>query len=278
MPRRQRMGRGLHERRAMLRSSSGLSPLISLLFTLCTLLLVATAQAQVNVEPLRQQVTERRFGARIDASTTSYAGNTQGVIFGGAALMGGRTERNFGYLDVSGDYSRLAGLVSVAKWFAHLRHNFQLSAGTWWEEYSQIESDRFRRVQLRELFGVGPRFALVHGEPFELFFGSSYMVEHTELDSQDQDPRGQGTFERWSNYVAVTLKPDARILLSSVTYIQPRIDRFSDYKVLSVSGLAFTISKHLQSHIDATARYESFTPSDVRPSDLELKSSLEVVF
>lgn len=240
--------------------------------------LVARAYAQVNVEPLRQQVTERKFGARIDASITSYAGNTQGVIFGSSALFGGRTERNFGYLDVSGDYSKLGGVVSVAKWFAHLRHNFELGPGSWWEEYSQIESDRFRRVQLRELFGVGPRFRVVHTKPFELFLGTSYMLEHTELDSGDSDPRGQGTFERWSNYVALTYKPDARIMVSSVNYVQPRIDEFSDYKVLSVSSAAFTITNHLQSHIDATARYESITPSDVRHADLEFKSSLEVIF
>ncbi len=245
----------------------------------CFLWLVsAHAEAQVNVEPLRQQVTDHKFGARIDASTTTYAGNTQGVVFGGAALLGGRTERNFGYLDLSGDYSKLGGIVSVAKWFAHLRHNFELGPGTWWEEYAQIESDRFRRVQLRELFGVGPRVRVVHTKPFELFLGSSYMVEHTELDSGDPDPRGQGTFERWSNYIALTYKPDERILLSSVNYVQPRIDEFSDYKLLSVSSAGFTITKHLQSHIDCTARYESVVPSDVRRADLEFKSSLEVVF
>lgn len=232
----------------------------------------------MNVEPLRQQVTARRFGARVNASTTTYAGNTQGVVFGGAALLGGRTERNFGYLDVSGDYSRLAGVVSVAKWFAHLRHNFQINPDAWWEEYGQLESDRFRRVQLRELIGVGPRFRLAHGTRVELYFGTSYMVEHTALDSADADPEGQGTFERWSNYVAATFKPQERILISTVTYLQPRIDRFSDYKVLSVSGADFKITSLLHSRLDVTARYESFVPSDVRHADLELKSSLELVF
>ncbi len=235
------------------------------------------ASAQVNVEPLRQQVTERRFGARISASTTTYAGNTQGVVFGGSALLGGRTERNFGYLDVSGNYSRLAGVVSVAKWFAHLRHNFQLGRDLWWEEYGQLESDRFRRVQLRELVGTGPRLRVARSEPFELFVGTSYMVEHTQLDSDAPGSRGQGTFERWSSYLAATYKPQDRILLSSVTYVQPRIDRFSDYKVLSVSGADFKITTHLHSRVDVTARYESATPPDVRHADLELKSSLEVV-
>ncbi len=248
------------------------------LTALSSVLFSREASAQVNVEPLRQQVTARRFGAHIAASTDAYAGNTQGVVFGSSALLGGRTERNFGYLDVSGDYSKLGGIVSVAKWFAHLRHNFELDHGIWWEEYAQIESDRFRRVQLRELLGTGPRFALFQSKPFELFVGVSYLFEHTALDSADVDPRGQGTFERLSNYVAVTFKPDERILISTVDYVQPRIDRFSDYKVLSVSSVAFTITTHLQSRLDATARYESFTPSDVRSADLELKSSLQVVF
>ncbi|MEI9936074.1 MAG: DUF481 domain-containing protein [Pseudomonadota bacterium] len=236
------------------------------------------AQAQVNVEPLRQQVTARKFGARINASTTTYAGNTQGVIFGGAALLGGRTERNFGYLDVSGDYTRLAGVVSVAKWFAHLRHNFQINPDLWWEEYGQLESDRFRRVRLRELVGTGPRVRALHPKGFELYFGSSYMVENSELDSSDPDPEGQGTFERWSNYVAATLNPDERVVISTVNYVQPRIDRFSDYKILSVSGVDFKVTSLLHTRVDATARYESRAPSDVRHVDLELKSSLELVF
>lgn len=241
------------------------------------LLASAPAFAQVNVEPLRQQVTQRRFGARISASTTTYAGNTQGVVFGGSALVGGRTERNFGYLDLSGNYSRLAGVVSVAKWFAHLRHNFQLRSNLWWEEYAQLESDRFRRVQLRELVGTGLRLCVTSSKEFELFVGTSYMVEHTKLDSAAVDSQGQGTFERWSSYVATTYRPQDRILLSSVSYVQPRIDRFSDYKVLSVSGADFAITARLHSRVDVTARYESKTPPDVQSGDLELKSSLEVV-
>lgn len=250
-----------------------------LLFTLAVAMSVsAPAGAQVNVEPLRQQVTERKFGARINASTTTYAGNTRGVVFGGAALLGGRTARHFGYLDLSGDYARLAGVVSIAKWFLHLRHNLQISADAWWEEYAQLESDRFRRVQLRELVGTGPRVRLLHRDWLDIYFGSSYMIEHTELNTADIDPAGQGTFERWSNYAAIHFRPDARIALSSVNYLQPRLSRFEDYKILSVSSADFTITSRFHSRLDVTARYESFAPSDVRRTDLELKSSFEIVF
>lgn len=248
----------------------------SFLASLLTIARVATAQ--VNVEPLRQQVTARKFGARINASVSSYAGNTQGVIFGGAALAGGRTARHFGYVDVSGDYTRLGGIVSVAKWFAHLRHNLEIDSWVWWEEYAQLESDRFRRVQLRELAGTGPRVRVLGSRFFEVFLGTSYMVEVTQLNSSDADPAGQGIFERWSNYVAATLNPDERIVISTVNYVQPRIGHFSDYKVLSVSGVDFKVTERLHSRVDATARYESRAPSDVRHADLELKSSLEIRF
>jgi hypothetical protein len=255
-------------------SARASAPLVGAL----VLLAASQASAQVNVEPIRQQVTQKKFGGRIGAAVTSYAGNTQGVIFGGSALMGGRTERNFGFLNTSGDYARLGGSVSVAKWFAHLRHNFQLSEWVWWEEYAQIESDRFRRVQLRELVGTGPRFKLFGSELLELYVATSYMVEHAQLSSNEFDPHAERAYERWSSYIAATFRPDERIQFSTVNYVQPAVKEFSDYKVLSVSSIDFKVLENLTSRIAATARYESLTPADVRHADLELKSSLEVKF
>jgi hypothetical protein len=239
---------------------------------------VQPSPAQVNVEPLRQQVVERGSGARARASLASYAGNTQGVILGSSALVGLGRGRNQAYAVLSGDYTRLNSAVSVAKWFAHARHNYELYDWLWWEQYAQIESDRFRRVTLRELAGIGPRFGLFRSEQLEVFYGASYMLEHIDLNSDDPSERGEGTFHRFSNYASVIFRVHDRILLSSVTYAQPRFDRPSDITVLSVNGAEFTITPMLASRIDATVRHDSVVPSDVRPADLELKSSLELVF
>jgi len=233
---------------------------------------------QVNVEPLRQQVSETGFGARLRASVTTYAGNTQGVIFGGSALAGARAKRNVAYVVLTGDYARLNGAISVAKWFAHARHNYELSNWVWWEEYGQVESDRFRRVTVRELIGAGPRIGIVQREAVELFCGASYMYEHTALDTTESSGVGEGGAHRFSNYLALTLRAHDRISLSSVTYLQPRFDEPSDFTVLTVNSGDFTITDLLHSRIDVTVRYDSSTPSDVERADLELKSSLELVF
>ena len=247
---------------------------------LATALLLSTSAAngQVNVEPLRQQVADAGFGARLSAAATSYAGNTRGVIFGASALGGLHIGRQISYVVLSGDYTRLNGVVSVAKWFAHARHNYDLFGWLLWEAYGQVESDRFRRVTLRQLVGTGPRFVLHRGEELELFYGGSYMYEHTKLDSRDPAAADGGSAHRFSNYLALTLRAHERIALSSVTYVQPRFDEPSDFAMLTVNTAAFTITDLLRSRIDVTARYDSVKPFDVRATDLELKSALELVF
>ncbi len=242
------------------------------------LLAAAPAAAQVNVEPLRQQLSEDGLGGRVQASVAGYAGNTDGVVLGSGAFVGWRGSRHVAYAVLTGDYTKLNGEVSVAKWFAHLRHNYRLLPWLFWEEYAQIDSDRFRRVTLRQLLGTGPRFQLLDSETAQLFYGASYMYEHTQLASDTENERGQGSAHRFSNYLAVTVRCDERISLSSVAYVQPRFDRPADLRVLSVSSADFTITDRLHSRLDVVVRYGSRVPPDIERADLELKNSLEILF
>lgn len=249
---------------------------ISALLPCCVLLWSVTARAQVNVEPLRQQLKDDGWGGRVQASVATYAGNTEGVILGSAGFFGARGQRNVVYTTLSGDYARLNGAVSVAKWFAHGRYNYELTKMLWWEAYGQIESDRFRRVALRELVGTGPRVALLQTETVELFYGVSYMYEHQDYSTDEAD--ADRTAHRISNYLAVTVKAQERIVLSNVTYAQPRLTRFKDVDLLSVSSADFTVTKRLHSRLDAVVRYSSVVPSDIKRFDVEFKNSLEFLF
>lgn len=235
-----------------------------------------TSQAQVNVEPLRKQLKEDGWGGRVQASVATYAGNTEGAILGSAGFVGARGQRNVAYAVLNGDYARLNGAVSVAKWFAHARYNYELSDWLWWEVYGQIESDRFRRVALRELAGVGPRFGLFQSPVVELFYGLSYMYEHEDFSTDEAN--ADGTTHRLSNYLAVTIKLQERIVLTNVTYVQPNVGRPRDVDVLSVSSADFTITKRLHSRLDAVVRYSSVLPADIESFDVELKNSLELLF
>jgi hypothetical protein len=229
------------------------------------------------VEPIRQQLAESGFGARLRLSLSAYQGNTQGMVAGASALLGGRSERHLGFFNASGDYAHIGGETAVHKSFVHLRHNYQLYPFLWWEEFGQSETDRFRRVRWRGLLGTGPRFGLFREPAAELYYGTAYMLEYTAVGSGAEyaEPR---RVHRFSNYAALALRPDDRISFSTVTYVQPRFDELSDVRVLNVTGLEFKVTELLQSRIDTTTRYESRTPEGVKSTDFEFKSSLELKF
>jgi hypothetical protein len=262
-------------RRSKIGESMGRAALARL-FLVTLMMAPATARSQVNVEPFRFQLKDRGFGARLAASAASYAGNTHGVALSGAAFGGFRSSAHLGYLATSGSYTALGGTVSIANWFAHLRHDYELQERVSWEEFAQLESDRFRRITWRELLGTGPRFRIVDVEWLQLFLGAAYMYEYTTLSGAAD--RGKGGVHRSSNYAALTLRADPKISFSSVTYFQPRLDQPSDFLVLSNHDADFEITGRLHSKLSAKFRYDPLPPPGVEPADLELSSGLELRF
>ena len=103
------------------------------------------------------------------------------------------------------------------------------------------------------------------------------MHEHSDLDSAQAEP-GQGTAHRFSNYASLTLRAHPKIIVTSVSYVQPRFDEPSDFKILSVTQADFEIAGMLHSRVDVTVRYDSVGPADVSSTDLEIKNGLELVF
>ncbi|HEX4337084.1 MAG TPA: DUF481 domain-containing protein [Polyangiaceae bacterium] len=234
--------------------------------------------AQVNIESVRSQLDTSSFGARIRFSLSAYAGNTEGLVFGTSGIVGGRIGPNLGFATASADYARLGGTTSVKKSFVHLRHNYEFNDFFWWEEFAQSETDRFRRIEERALFGTGPRFALFKSRKWmDLYAGTSYMLEYTNIEPGNQilEP---ALVHRLNTYVALTARPDPRITITTIIYYQPRFDEFTDAHVLNVSSVEFKVTPLLTSRMDATTRYESVVPTGVKRADLEFKSSLELKF
>jgi len=238
----------------------------------------ASAAAQVNVEPLRQQVAERGFGARAAGSLTGYAGNTQGVQLATSAFVGGRYGSHLMFGAGSASYTKLNQVISVAKWFGHLRYNHELEPWLFWEVLGQVEGDRFRRISFRRLLGTGLRLQLLSSEEIELTYGASYLNEVSTIATDSAGPGGERQVHRFNNYVSAALHAHPKITLSDVTYVQPSFTDFSDMHLLSVLSADFEVTPRLHSRIDATLRYENPRPLEVKPTDLELKSSLELVF
>ena len=229
--------------------------------------------AQVNVEPFRAKLEKEGIGGEGRASLTAFSGNTSGTVMGASLLVGGQQAPHMAFLSMSGDYAHLNGQAQVSRGFGHARYNLELAEPLWAEVFAQLQSDRFRRIRARELAGVGPRFGLLRRDTIKLFLGVAYMAEHTLLDPEVSIQR-PALVHRVSSYVALTLKAGSRIVLSNMTYLQPRIDELSDHNLLSVSTAQFEVTEVLKTQLDLSLRHESVTPPDVERTDVEFKSSL----
>jgi hypothetical protein len=236
------------------------------------------ALAQVNVEPLRNQLKDRGQAVNVRMSVAGQQGNTNGVQLSSGAFYGVSGEHNLFYLQVSGDYGHTNRATQVAKAFAHGRYNRRFYSWLLGEVFAQWESDRFRRVQSRELFGAGPRFEITRHEDFDLVYGASYMLEVTKRTDFIEASKRHTTYQRFNNYGTFMYRIHDQVTLAETFYYQPRFTEPADYWLLSVFSATFQVTPVLSSGLNFTIRHESNAPAPIKKTDAEVISSLNLTF
>jgi hypothetical protein len=264
----------------MLRRRSPARLTLRLLVALALGLAAGPASAQVNVESLRNEVKDKPRFLTFEGSVTGRLGNVQGVI-AGASIFGGIhfLDRHLIFLKAQGDYAAFSGETSVSKSFAHARYTLSILPWLAGEVFAQIQQDKFQRLQLRQVDGIGPRFALVQRDAFELYYGSSYMFEYEVLSAEPGGPDLSGHLaHRWNNYLSFIYRLSPNVRFASVLYAQPRFGDFGDLRVLSDSSFIVELVNPLKLKLGVTLRHDTRPPNDVLSTDFESKNSLAVTF
>lgn len=241
------------------------------------------ARAQVNVEGVREKIKNKPFHVAIDGSVTGRLGNVSGIVGSASLLAAAKRGPNMGFLQAQGDIAKFGAVTSVAKSFAHLRYNYQFLPWLNGELFTQVQQDRFQRLALRQVDGIGPRFALVRREGVHVYYGTSYMFEYERLLSDVEGelapfPAVEILASRWNNYLSVVLAIGGTVDITSVLYFQPRFDVPQDFRVLSESAASVTIVKHVAAKLTVKVRHDSLPPSGVKTTDFETTNSLSLSY
>lgn len=233
--------------------------------------------AQVNVEKLRADLKQRPYFGNASVSFAGRVGNTNSIVFGANGFAGGLSGKHLFFVRAETDYETSEFKNTVAKSFAHARYNYELTSVVAGELFTQIQEDRFERLRLRTLYGIGPRFTLLESPLVDVHYGTGYMLEYERIDVAPGAPDEPTTWaHRFNNYIAFALAVDATARLTSATYFQPRFDRPKDYRILSELSLNVTLAKRLFTKLDAVLHYDSEPPTHVRHYDVEVQNSLGV--
>ena len=112
----------------------------------------------------------------------------------------------------------------------HLRYNYFTTPLLYLEVLAQVQHDTFRRIAVRDLYGTGLRFNWIREKHFEMFSGTTVLLEQQAISASDPYPRSSNLCARSSNYAGVNIGFEGVGNLTTVTYLQPRLDRPKDYR------------------------------------------------
>ncbi len=242
-------------------------------FMLCLLLSFTSAAQIVNVE-----------SKRIQRDSTGWAGNIGGEFnltknvntvleTNLYATLQYKTRQNT-YL-ILGDYSFMRGADKrlINKLFAHLRYDHRLSSTTYLESFFQFQNNEITKINERLLWGAGLRFKLrPTNKKVLMFLGISFMYE---LEEEDVQPIYYSRHFRNSSYFTIHWHPNKLLTLTSSTFLQPRLDKPSDFRILNQEDLKLVLTKKLSFTADWNFVFDNSPAEGIPKMNYELTTGLE---
>ena len=239
----------------------------------------SSARAQVNAETLRVALRDHPTFLWLDGALVTRAGNSQGATVAASAFGGITRLPHLVFGKASADYATTTNAtLIVARSLAHVRYNYETTQRLSLEVLTQVQHDYFRRLAVRDLYGTGLRFNVARTKNFELFAGTTMLLEH-QIIAATSAHRGESDLgARSSNYAGANMALGEHVEVNSVTYVQPRLARPKDFRVLHETIVTLAITKRLAAKIAANVTYDREPPAGVLPADVEVKNSLAVKF
>ncbi|MEL6132472.1 MAG: DUF481 domain-containing protein [Bacteroidota bacterium] len=250
-----------------------------LIFYLILLTSIACLQAQVvNTEKLRTDDRDKNFLTDINltlGASSNKAGQT--LRYGFRARLEYLYDRQklllFGGADLTQFTSRSVDATPVNftnKQYAHLRYNYDFTPTITGEAFSQYQFDQIQLIKNRVLSGVGSRFRVAESDSFSLYLGLIYMYEYEEEFQNTTEPKPTLRDEinrdhRLSTYVSLAFLIQDYVSINHVTYYQPRVDQFSDYRILSETELDIAVNENISLTTYFQYIYDSRPPDPVVP-------------
>lgn len=243
------------------------------------LLAAGGALAQVNTEIMRVGDPQPGFSGLLGASLDLKAGNVDYFEVQGNGQLNYNWDIHGLLLSSTAGYGKTQGDAFAKNAFGHLRWTAMWHERVGSEVFTQIEYDQFLRKQLRALFGLGPRFLIIRTQTFETFGGVGYMLEREVLDIPASDPHpARSINHRMTSYLSLKWNPSDPVSLVQTLYVQPRIDRPKDLRMLEQADLRVAITKLLTIKTSVTVLYDGRPPQDVKKTNLTLTQGVDLVF
>lgn len=250
-------------------------PLIALL---CSIL-AGSVPAQVNMERFRRDSEKAGLEGSADFDLTVMTGNSDFQLLGLGSRINYNWGRSYSFLVLNGGIGWNKGERFMDNAMVHLRHVITLNSRLQNEWFLQFDQNHKRKLEARKVFGVGVRAKVMTAKTLKMRSGIAWMYEQERYNLADEEwhPR-QTTSHRLSSYLTLESHAANNFSLLNVTYFQPLLSDWYDYRLLSENAMTIALSRHLDLKLSFTLRFDSKPPREVEKLDTVSKSALAVRF
>jgi hypothetical protein len=193
--------------------------------------IVLSAQL-VNIESLRKANDSVRFVFNIDLSAQYKENNNNKQTEFDTDLRIVYRSKNFKnhlFFAAQYQYNHTNQTDINNKVLMHLRYNRIIKPRFRLEWFSQFQHDKVLAIDIRQLLGLGPRIKIIDHNNFTANLGSLYMFLNMSVYWMRTEPKTL-TIDSHLIYLLRFFFLNKSGKFSSVTYYQPRMDKFSDYR------------------------------------------------
>lgn len=240
---------------------------------------LASTYAQVNMEKFRQDADTTGFAGNLDLDGTAITGNSDFQFIS----IGGRLNYNYGddytFLVLDAGFGWQDGESFSNNALAHLRHVVTLGEFLQLEGFAQFDYNKKRLLLSRELIGAGLRYRIYEDNYFKLRLGTAYMYE---IENYDLPPNSvhkkEPRVSRLSSYLTFEIELQENLKFLSVSYYQPVVSNFDDFKLISENALVVDLGKVVDLNVKFNLRYDNKPPDTIKKTDTISKVGLSFKF
>jgi len=254
---------------------------LRIVFTVAFVVICAArVYGQVNTEAYRKRPGDQGFSNRLGVNFSLYRGNSDFFKVNGRYRGDFVSGPLYAFLVLNYDYGEESKSIFLRDGFAHLRVVYAFGPRISGEAFAQKGFNDFIRLKDRVLGGAGGRLTIARGEDsarrYGLYLGMGGMIER-EVEGKESVETTTTLF-RSTNYLSGRYELTDRLSLSTVTYYQPAVTRFDDYRILLETGLEVDIFSGLAITTALNWRYDSDPFPGVESYDLTLSNGLALTF
>jgi hypothetical protein len=250
-------------------------PIIFIFFLLQSL--IVNAQL-VNVESQRIQSDSVRFVGLLDASYAYQKNNTDNLSIFSLNLTSQlklKSLKDYFLFIANTDYSSANNQQLSNSVMIHFRYSRRLTKFIKLESFIQHQKNIPLGIISRDLTGVGTRTKILTINSSKIYFGSLYMLELLKtIDTYNSNQINH----RLATYLSFSIKfPKDLGEFNSVTYYQPKINSFSNYRISTQDVINLKLTKKLLFTFNFYYSYDAIAPEGVSKINFNYSNGLKIV-